>query len=92
MLTIPEYELLMQSARLKQFDLDYRNHLQAYLNFVVRARKKIGKNKEKAVYDKFDKFFNYNRELRKARGIENKEKSRFSGIGELLRKEREANG
>ncbi len=81
----------MQSVRLKQFDMDYRNHLQAYLNFVVKAKKKVGKNKEKAVYDKFDKFFDYEKEYKRAKGVK-PTKGRFKGIGELLRKEREANG
>ena len=36
-LTIPEYELLMQAVRLKQVDMDYRNHLQAFLNFAVNG-------------------------------------------------------
>lgn len=89
-LTITEYELLMQAVRLKQFDMDYRAHLQAFLNFIVKSRKKIGKNKEKPVYDKFSKFFDYDKEYKKAKGIT--EKSRFSGIGKLLRKERELNG
>ena len=84
-LTIPEYRLLMEAVRLKQFDLDYRNHLQAYLNFSVKAEKKTGKNKSKPVYSKFKKFFDYEKELEK---IKNKggEKSRFSGIGKLLKK------
>ena len=34
-LTIPEYNLLMQAVRLRQVDLDYRNHLQAFLSFAV---------------------------------------------------------
>ena len=44
-LTIPEYNLLMQAVRLRQVDLDYRNHLQAFLSFAVQAEKRVGKNK-----------------------------------------------
>lgn len=84
-LTIPEYQLLMEAVRLKQVDMDYRNHLQAYLNFVVKAEKKTGKNKSKPVYSKFKRFYDYEKELAK---VTNKggEKSRFSGIGKFLKK------
>ena len=77
----------MKAVELRQFDINYRNHLQAFLNFAVTAKKKSGRNKEKPVYDKFKKFFDYDRELKKIEG--KKETGRFSGIGELLRKERE---
>lgn len=83
-LTIPEYELLMQAVRLKQVDMDYRNHLQAFLNFAVKAEKKSGK-KSKPVFTKFKRFYDYEKELAK---VTNKggEKSRFAGIGRLLKK------
>lgn len=83
-LTIPEYELLMEAVKLKQVDLDYRNHLQAFLNFAVKAEKKSGK-KSKPVYSKFKRFYNYEEELEKAQNS-GKEKSRFSGIGSILKK------
>lgn len=83
-MTIPEYTLLMEAERLKQIDMDYRNHLQAYLNFVVKAEKKSGK-KTKPVYNTFEKFYNYRRELEKVTSKGN-EKSRFSGIGKFLKK------
>ena len=83
-LTIPEYELLMEAVRLKQVDQDYRNHLQAFLNFAVKAEKKSGKG-SKPVYSKFKRFYDYEKELAK---VTNKggEKSRFAGIGKLLKK------
>lgn len=84
-LTIPEYKLLMEAARLKQIDKDYRNHLQAWLNLTVKAKKKAGKGKEKYVYTKFKQFYDYEKQLGKAKSDENK-KSRFSGIGDLLKK------
>lgn len=83
-LTIPEYNLLMEAAQLKQVDEDYRNHLQAFLNFAVKAEKKSGKNKSKPVYRKFKQFYNYEAELRKVQKTERK--SRFSGIGKFLKK------
>lgn len=84
-LTLSEYELLMKAAKLKQVDMDYRNHLQAFLNFAVKAEKKSGKNKSKPVYGKFKKFYDYEKELEKAMN-NGKEKSRFAGIGKLLKK------
>lgn len=85
-LTIPEYELLVEAYRLKMVDDDYRIHRQAFLNFAVQAKKRAGKNKERPVYSRFDKFFNYERELKRVKGKKREKKERFSGIGELLRK------
>ena len=84
-LTIPEYTLLMEAVRLKQIDKDYRNHLQAFLNYAVKAEKKSGKNKSKPVFTKFKQFYDYEKELKKVKGKE-EAKARFSGIGELLKK------
>ena len=83
-LTIPEYKLLMEAAQLKQVDEDYRNHLQAFLNFAVKAEKKAGKNKSTPVYRKFKHFYNYEAELRKV--TKKEQKSKYSGIGKLLKK------
>lgn len=85
-LTIPEYNLLMEAVKLKQIDIDYRNHLQAFLNFAVKAEKKSGKYKSKPVYTKFKQFYDYEREIKKAKEKENNDKSRFSGIGKFLKK------
>ena len=75
----------MKAAKLKQVDMDYRNHLQAFLNFAVKAEKKSGKNKSKPVYSRFNKFYDYEKAIEKAKNP-GKEKSRFSGIGKLLKK------
>lgn len=86
-LTLPEYELLMEANRLKQVDIDYRNHLQAYLNFAVQAKNKAGKNKEKPVYSTFRKFFDYEKEIEKAK--ENKKKkSRFSNLSKFIKEQK----
>lgn len=86
-LTIPEYELLMQAVQLKQIDLDYRNHLTAWLTFAAKAEKKAGKGKSKPVYSKFKRFYDYDKELAKVKE-KRSVKSKFDGIGKLL-KERE---
>ena len=84
-LTIPEYELLMEGVRLKQIDKDYRNHLQAFLNFVVKSEKRVGKNKSRPVYNTFKKFYDYEKEVEKVKKHDEKE-SRRSGIGKFLKK------
>lgn len=84
-MTTPEYKLLMKAVQLKQVDTDYRNHLQAFLNFAVKAEKKVGKGKSKPVYRKFKQFYDYESELEKVTEKSNK-KSRFAGIGKFLKK------
>lgn len=76
----------MKAVRLKQVDMDYRQHLQAFLNFAVKAEKKTGKNKSKPVYSRFKRFYDYEEEIKKVTNEGNK-KSRFSGIGKFLKKE-----
>lgn len=84
-MTIAEYSLLMEAVQLKQIDSDYRNHLQAWLNFVVQAKKKAGKHKEKPVYSRFKQFYNYKEAVEKIK-TNKSEKGKFSGIGKLLKK------
>lgn len=79
--------MLMQGVRLKQVDCDYRVHQQAFLNFAVKAEKKAGKNKTKPVYSTFEKFFDYDKAIRQAKG-ESKKESKFAGLSRFL-KERE---
>lgn len=83
---MPEYTLLMKAERLKQIDLDYRNHLQAFLNFSVKAEKKKGKNKSVPVFRKFKQFYNYEKELNKAFN-KNDTNSRLDGFSAFLNKE-----
>jgi hypothetical protein len=75
----------MEGVQLRQIDMDYRCHLQAYLNFAVRAEKKKGKGSE-PVFKKFKQFYNYKAELEKVKNKDKQEKSRFSGIGQFLKK------
>lgn len=82
-LTIPEYRLLMEAVRLRQIDQNFWTHLQAWLTFAAKAEKKAGKGKTKPVYNKFKKFFDYDKELEKAKDVK---AAKFSGIGKLLRK------
>lgn len=84
-LTVAEYNLLMEAQQYKQVDIDYRQHLQAYLNFAVKAEKKAGKGKTKPVYTRFKKFYDYEKELEK---VKNKGKinSKFPELSKFLKK------
>lgn len=82
-LTIPEYELLMEGVQLRSVDEDYRNHLQAYLNFAVKATKGTKKN-QRPVYSKFKSFFDYEKAINKI--IKTDKKDRYEGIGKFLKK------
>lgn len=73
----------MEAQRLKQVDIDYRNHLQAFLNFAVKAEKKAGKS-SRPIYTRFKKFYNYEEQIKKAMN-ENGNTSKFSGIGKFLK-------
>ena len=86
-LTIPEYELLVEAYRLKLVDQERMLNGQEFLNFAVQAKRPVGKRKEKPVYSSFDKFFDYEKELKKAGTKKKENRARFSGIGKLLRKE-----
>lgn len=85
-LTIAQYEIMMEALELKMLDQDLHEHRQAFLNFAVQAQKKAGKGKTRPVYSKFRQFFDYDAELAKIKSRNRKKKSRFSGIGKLLKK------
>lgn len=74
----------MEGVRLKQIDKDYRNHLQAFLNFVVKSEKRVGK-KSRPVYNTFKKFYDYEKEIEKTKEHVEKE-SKLSGIGKFFKK------
>lgn len=83
-LTIAQYEVMMEALELRMLDRDFHEHRQAFLNLAVQAQKKAGKGKTRPVYRRFQQFFDYDRELEKIK--KKKKKSRFSGIGKLLKK------
>lgn len=85
-LTIAQYEVMMEALELRMLDQDLHEHRQAFLNFAVQAEKKAGKGKTRPVYRRFKQFFDYDTELAKIKNRKRKKKSRFSGIGKLLRK------
>ena len=86
-LTIPQYALMMRAAMLKQVDMDYRNHLQAWLTFAAKAERKAGRGKTRPVYTTFQKFFNDKEAVATVLKSSNpKQKTRFRGIEKILKK------
>ena len=84
-MTIPQYEILMEAMELRMLDDSLHEHRQAFLNLAVQAQKKAGKGKTRPVYRTFRQFFDYDRELNKLKSRKKQKKSRFSGIGKLLK-------
>lgn len=80
-----EYRLLMKSKKLQIVDKQYEIHLQAYLNMSAQARRRAGK-KMKPVYTKFDKFFDYQKQLDRVMGI--KKKSKFDGLAQFIKEQK----
>ena len=80
-----EYRLLMKSKELRIVDKQYELHLQAYLNMAAQARRRAGK-KIKPVYTKFDKFFDYQKQLDRVMGI--KMKSKFDGLAQFIKEQK----
>ena len=76
---------MQKAIELREVDKDYRNHLQAFLNFKVKATKRAGKGKERPVYSVFKKFYDYHRELSKVCDREKKE-DRFAEVKEVIRR------
>ncbi len=86
-MTFEEYHLRCEAYKLETVDLQYRLHAQAYLNYAVQAQRSAGKYKSKPVYNKFSKFFDYEKEIDKAKGKKTIGKARFAGIGKYLKKQ-----
>ena len=66
-LSIRDITLLMRGVELREIDNMHHIHMQAYQTFRAQGRKQVGKNKTKAVYTTYRKFFDYEKELRKVR-------------------------
>lgn len=91
-LTVAQYNVMMEALELKMFDQNFAAHRQAYLDFAVRAERKVGK-KTVPVYKKFRKFFDYERELENLKKRRTKRTDpRFAGISKLIRKGDGENG
>lgn len=86
-----EYRLLMKSKELQMVDDQYYLHLQAYLNMKARAKKRFGK-KQKMVYTKFNKFFDYEKEVNKVLGVNKNTKGKFSDLARFINEKSEKEG
>lgn len=88
MLSMREYELLMKAVELREADIEYHLNLQAWLNVKAGAKKKAGKDKERLVYNRFDKLYDRKEAIDRIMHPEKEHESRFKGIGKLLRKQK----
>ena len=86
-----EYRLLMKSKELQMVDDQYYLHLQAYLNMKARAKKRVGK-KQRMVYTKFNKFFDYEKEINKVLGVNKKTTGKFSDLARFINEKSEQEG
>lgn len=64
-MSMKEYRLLLEAYKLRTVDKQYWAHWQAFLSFAVRAEKGKGKH-ARPRYQKFEDFFDYKAELKKA--------------------------
>lgn len=84
-MTVAQYKILSEAARLREVDKDYRDHLQAFLNFRVQSRKRAGKNKERPVYSTFKKFYDYEKEVAHIRAKQIPD--RFAKVKKIIEEE-----
>ncbi|MDO4614632.1 MAG: hypothetical protein Q4B15_03290 [Lachnospiraceae bacterium] len=56
----------MQAVELRELDRLHHDSMIAYFNLKSQAKKKVGKDKQKLVYDTPKKLFDYEGEVRKA--------------------------
>lgn len=72
-MTPNQYGALMRGFNYKLIDKQYEDHRQAWLNQQVKATKSKGsKGKSEPVYKTFNKFFDYEREIKKMENRFNK--------------------
>lgn len=77
----------MEAVEYRQVDEDYLMHKQAFLGLQVQAKRKVGKAGYKPVYDRFDKFYDYEKELEKVKNRHNKKNS-LSKVSRYLKQQK----
>lgn len=76
----------MEAVEYRQIDENYLMHKQAFLNLQVQAKRKAGKNGYKPIYDRFDKFYNYKKELENVKNRHSNKKS-LSNVSKYLKQQ-----
>lgn len=88
-MTFREFRLRMKAYELKRLDKEYQIALLAWQIREIDARTKSGKNNYKYVYDRFEKFFNFeeheNMILNGVKRTESKKNSPMDRYKEYLR-------
>ena len=88
-MTLYEYRLRMEAFRLQRVDRDFDLHLLAWESWNVQAMKQSGRKKRVPVFKTFKEFFDYEAEIKKARGGTDEKRSRFLQIAGVMRKQKE---
>lgn len=80
-MTIRQYMKLMKAINLQQVDQQYQIHLSAWVNHQVGATENVGSEKKpkyKQVFNKFDDFFDYEKQIAIAKGEKPVEKEKLT--------------
>lgn len=85
-MSLREYNMLMRAVNLREVDRDYDLHRSAWLNVQAGAMKQQGKRRQVPVYKTFKSFYDYEAQLRKARGETN---SQFKELSRHLKEKRD---
>lgn len=83
-MTPKEFRLRLKAYNLRVVDRKFWIHLAAFNNFRATSTKPAGKNKQVPVYRRFEKFFDYKKELE---AVDKKKESRFDGISKVMKHE-----
>lgn len=79
-LTLKEYDWLMEACELRLVDEEFIAHRQAFLNMRAQAADAKGR----PVYRRFEKFYDYDKAIRRAKKKEPSD-GRFSRLKQYLR-------
>lgn len=78
-----EYDMRMLAYRLREVDRDYVLHYLAWINRDIKAMKSQGKKKRVPVFKKFKQFFDYEKQVSKVFGTNEKENRTITGMRRL---------
>lgn len=80
--TVQEYQWLMEARQYRDVDDNYYLHRQAFANMAVTARRKNGS----PVYTHFQKFYDYEKDLRRLKEQDTTPDEKSRKIFEILQK------
>lgn len=84
-LDIPEFMILMEAVECRENDKSFWIHFLAWQTMRANGKKKSGKG-YKSAFPRFKKFYNAEAAMRNIKS--NKQKSRFGGLSDFLRRQK----